>query len=322
VSLVVPAPHRRPTEEGTRPRRATGPRPRRAAEPRPRRDEVHPATASAALACLLRGPCRPVEVVAAFERALYLEHAGGLLALETCDGVHLPNGVVLVAHSAARVLGARHRCAGGMLGDGALVVGDLQVRVVRWRRARPVLRPADGATLARGLLTARAELLRRAGPAPAALAGPLRELTAALGAADPSTARQVARRSLLGRGPGLTPSGDDVLAGLLAGVPLLAEAVGIDPGGPLPITVAEVGTTVVASSSVTTALSAALLHHAVRGEVSAPVELLLLALVGQGSPGPALERLLAVGSTSGRDLALGLLAGAELVLSTSGPSGR
>jgi hypothetical protein len=312
VSPVAPAPHRRPTEP-------TGAR--RVARPR-RYGEAHPATASAALAPLLRGPCRPVEVVAAFGRALYLEHAGGLLALETHDGVHLPNGVVLAAHSTARVLGARHRCAVGMLGDGALVVGDLQVRVVRWRRVRPVLRPTDRATLARRLRTARAELLRRAGPAPAALDGPLRELSAALGAADATAARQVARRSLLGRGPGLTPSGDDVLAGLLAGVPLLAEAVGIDRGGPLLVTVADVGPAVVAASSVTTALSAALLHHAVRGEVSAPAELLLLALAGQGSLGPALGRLLAVGSTSGQDLALGLLAGAELVLSTSDPSGR
>jgi hypothetical protein len=69
-----------------------------------------------------------------------------------------------------------------------------------------------------------------------------------------------------------------------------------------------------AAPAATTALSASLLRHAAASEVAAPAAAVLAALTGSGAVVPALDRLLDVGSTSGRDLALGLLAAADLVL--------
>jgi hypothetical protein len=290
---------------------------------RPAAQVVHGSTASTALAPLVLGDPRPVRVIAAFDRALYLEHPGGLLAIETSDGVQLPNGVVLARPSSDRLLGGRHLGAGGAVGGGILAVGDLRVRVVRWRRARPVLRPTPPPVLAGRLAAAHAHLVRRRGPAPTWLAVPMAELVAALRADDAPAATAVARRSLLGRGPGLTPAGDDLLAGLLAGVAPLAAATSLGPHPLLEVVAATADAVADAAPAVTTALSASLLRHAAACEVAAPAAAVLAALTGSGSLVPALDRLLEVGSTSGRDLALGLLAATELVLHAyPAPRGR
>jgi hypothetical protein len=288
--------------------------PTSAARERPATEQAHGSTASAALAPLVLGEPRHVTVIAAFDRALYLEHPAGLLAIETSDGVQLPNGVVLARPSGDRLLGGRHLGAGGTVGGGVLAVGDLRVRVVRWRRARPVLRSTPPTVLAGRLAAAQARLVRRRGPAPTWLAVPMEELTTALGAGDAPAATAVARRSLLGRGPGLTPAGDDLLAGLLAGVAPLAAATSLGPHRLLEVVAATADAVADAAPAATTALSASLLRHAAASEVAAPVAAVLAALTGSGAVVPALDRLLDVGSTSGRDLALGLLAAAELVL--------
>jgi hypothetical protein len=278
-------------------------------------DGVHASSASTALAPLILGAFSPVVVIAAFDRALYLEHPGGLLAIETSDGVQLPNGVVLARPSSDRLLGGRHLGAGGTVGGGVLAVGDLRVRVVRWRRARPVLRPTPPPVLAGRLAAAQTRLVRRRGPAPTWLAVPMAELAAALRAGDAPAATAVARRSLLGRGPGLTPAGDDLLAGLLAAVAPLAAATGLGPSTTILEAVSATAAAVAATApAATTALSASLLRHAAASEVAAPAAALLAAMTGRGAVVAALDRLLDVGSTSGRDLALGLLGATELVL--------
>ncbi len=96
-----------------------------------------------------------------------------------------------------------------------------------------------------------------------------------------------------GKGPGLTPSGDDLLAGYIAGLVLLhrrhKEA-------------ADLASTV---RLLTNALSATLLLHASRGEVPEPVH----SLLERSDP----TALLAFGHTSGRAWLKGLeLAGALL----------
>lgn len=282
---------------------------------RHRRDGAHPSVASSALAPLLQGGQQRVAAIAAFDRAVYLEHHDGVLAVETSDGCHLPNGMVLVRSSRDRALGARYRHAQGTVGGGVVVLDDLRVRVVRWRRARPVLRRTDPQTLRASVAASWAHLEARTGRVPPELAGPLQDVVAALRTGDPATAAQLARRTLLGRGPGLTPSGDDVLAGLLAGVRLLGQAAPQDTTGSLVPAVTRSGAAIAAAGTTsTTALSAALLQHAVRGEIAVPAERVLVALTGHRALVPALDRLLAIGSSSGRDLTLGLLAAAELVL--------
>jgi hypothetical protein len=289
-----------------------------------------PAVGSSSVADLVRGTARPATVLACFPRALYLGHDGGVLVIEASDGVHLPNGVVVARHSSQRPLAAARSATRGRIGDGRVVVGDLEVQVRRWRRTRPVLRTATTGTLRRSAEEAAAALARSAPPLPAALQEARQRLVTALGASASADALHIARRELLGRGAGSTPSGDDVLAGLLAGTTLLAEVVvgsdevvvGSDEvvvGSDEVVAVAagarDLGVGVAAlAPDATTAISASLLVHASRGEVVAPAAQLLSTLTGRGAVEPAVARLVAVGSSSGRDLAAGLLAAANLVL--------
>jgi Protein of unknown function (DUF2877) len=102
--------------------------------------------------------------------------------------------------------------------------------------------------------------------------------------------------NLAGRGPGLTPAGDDVLVGYAAGLALFhgqasAAAAIARRAGPL-----------------TTSLSATLLEHASRGELPEPAHLYLES--GDAAP---LERF---GHTSGRCVRLGLTLAAA---GTDGP---
>jgi hypothetical protein len=278
-----------------------------------------PATASTGVADLVCAAPRPVSVLASFDRALYLAHDGGVLAVETLDGVHLPNGVVVAQPSVERPLAAVRAGARGTVGGGAIEVGALAVRVVRWRRARPALRAVTVVDLGRAVTAAAAAVARGAELLPASLAAPLRAVVEELRAGRDEDAHVAARDGLLGLGPGLTPAGDDVLAGLHAGTQLLAEAVvGSDELGRLAVAARRTGGRVARTApDATTAISAALLDHAARGEVAAPAGHLLAALTGAGPVEPAVDRLLAVGSTSGRDLAAGLLAAAELVTATA-----
>ena len=102
---------------------------------------------------------------------------------------------------------------------------------------------------------------------------------------------------LAGRGPGLTPAGDDVLAGLL----LVLAIAGRDR--------AELERA--AAAARTHAISRAFLLWAARGQSVAPVHHLLAALAG--GDGVAAERhrsaVAALGQTSGADVLLGLRLG-------------
>ena len=91
---------------------------------------------------------------------------------------------------------------------------------------------------------------------------------------------------LAGRGGGLTPAGDDLLAGYAAGLFLFWGRA------------REAGEIAEAAAPRTTSLSATLLRHAARGELPEPAH----ALLEQGDPGP-LQRF---GHSSGRALLVGL----------------
>jgi hypothetical protein len=135
----------------------------------------------------------------------------------------------------------------------------------------------------------------------------LAALETALERGDPTTAADVAAR-VAGLGPGLTPSGDDLLAGALA-MHAWAEAAGlIAGGGPLRLAIWE------AAAPRTTRLGSQLLGAAVTGEVATPLAALLTSLFRRvGTFPPDLAPLLAVGETSGADLLAGVrLAGRAL----------
>ena len=114
---------------------------------------------------------------------------------------------------------------------------------------------------------------------------------------------------LVGLGPGLTPSGDDVLSGFAAIMALLSPQLSADF-----ISRKHIASTIVeVAKPRTTKLSAVLLEFASRGEVSEQFGALLLSLNLPSSEfetvQKAADRVLAFGASSGGDSLLGMLLG-------------
>jgi hypothetical protein len=125
------------------------------------------------------------------------------------------------------------------------------------------------------------------------------DLVEAVVSRDPDRAALVGRR-LIGRGGGLTPEGDDLLAGAAAVV-----ASGSWPGA-----LREAWLTALVGADLrsrTTALSATLLELAVRGMAPEPLQALV---AGEAS---ALDRLVALGHSTGRAIARGAAVGLSTV---------
>ena len=257
------------------------------------------AAASSSLRSALTGPSRPATWLGVTTSALYLQISSepGALALLAHDAVRLPCALLLPTTAAERPLTVlvparpQREC---LVGDGKLAwtsaAGPVVVRAVReWRPASA----SPGAVVASALACVRAAL-----PPPAAL-GVEAAWVSAL-----TTRPAAAVAGLTGRGPGLTPAGDDVLAGFLVG----ALAFGVDAAAVRAATAALAPTR-------TSALSAALLRHAAAGECIDQVAAAAGYLTGRaGHSSDAVARLLAVGHTSGAALATGLVAAATTAL--------
>jgi hypothetical protein len=110
-----------------------------------------------------------------------------------------------------------------------------------------------------------------------------------------------------GLGPGLTPAGDDALAGILLARRALA-GMGV-----------EASLLAVARAAVTTDLSAALLGWAARGQAIEPVHAFLTAVAAGDRPAAlsATDHIASLGSSSGADLLLGLGLGLGFVTDES-----
>lgn len=228
---------------------------------------VHPSAATPQVAALLHGPPRTAEIVHRSRHAVYVRDHGHHLAVLGRDAVAVPCGLQTTWSEVGDV-------ATVVLGDGACEVDGRVLRVRRYVDAR--VAPLTGAhpLPIDALLADVAAHLPDATPAYAALR------------ADDPTAVDV----LLGRGPGLTPLGDDVLAGWLVG----RYARGRRDGAVRTAVLAE-------AARRTTAVSAVLLAHAARGEAVPELRAYVAA------PTPAsLAALRAVGHTSGTGLALGV----------------
>jgi hypothetical protein len=271
---------------------------------------------STALAADLRGAPQELTVLAVFPQAVYATTPDGeLLAVVTSDGVQHPNAAVVVPPSADRPFARLRPGALGAVGDQTLRIGDLRLRASRWWDPRPRLERRACGVVAAAARIAAERVRATSDPLPAPLDAAFAAVREALARDDHAGAATAADR-LIGAGPGLTPAGDDLLAGLLSGVATLVPAV-VAPAGTLHrlgrATDAFGRVVTGAARDRTTALSAALLGHAARGELAAPAGGFLHALCGRGELDGATDRLLAVGSTSGRDLALGLLGAVELL---------
>jgi hypothetical protein len=245
--------------------------------PPPRR-----AAASVLVRDVLVGPVTPVGVVAAGPEVAYLTVGGRLLAVVTPAAVRLPCAVVVPATTPVRAVG-----------DGAVwPVEGAPVEVGRWFDPRVRI----------------AGVVAEVPPTAAAVVRPdplLRPGTVDRFAAALTEGRAAAAVGpVLGRGTGLTPAGDDLVAGALAALRAVAAA--------SPLAEALGAAVRALAPDRTTQLSSALLLAADEGAVVPEAAAVLRALAGIGDLGAALDRLVAVGHTSGSYLAAGLLVGTRL----------
>lgn len=144
-------------------------------------------------------------------------------------------------------------------------------------------------------------------------------LASAVKSGDLRLVRQSAK-NLVGLGPGLSPSTDDMLAGLMAGLRWTVNSFRGDVAR-----VDEINRTIVTHvAGDTTLLSQQLLKHAARGEVNEAVGGLLEAILA-GEPKDvkvAAEKVLAIGESSGVDISVGISLGLLLGLDFCHIEGR
>jgi len=124
-------------------------------------------------------------------------------------------------------------------------------------------------------------------------------------------------KALIGLGSGLTPSGDDLLVGYLAGLWCTVHA-----GSERDQFIASLGKTIIDLSSQTNDISHTYLYHAVQGQVSSQLADLAEAIC-QGEARERLSKIAAaafkVGHTSGMDAVTGLLIGLAAWMSPGTP---
>lgn len=270
-----------------------------------------PAAASSATLPLINGPARSGRVLGLTASGAWIGVArpcapDACLVLTADRHARLPNALILPGPLQA--LGQLAPGHDVRLGHGRIDLGPIALRPARWWDPHPTLAPTHPRTLAHRL---------RAIDAPPPL--PLDAASAfhnALTGRHPTAALPPAR-DLLGRGPGLTPLGDDVLTAALAALRL------IGPTLPHPLAAharalhhALAAAILPLAPARTTLLSASLLHHAAAGEVAAPLAGFLHTLTGRGDPLHTLPPLLDVGHTSGAGLAAGALAAAHALTAT------
>jgi len=251
---------------------------------------------------LIGGAVRPATVLGAFPTALYLRLPGReVIALLGRDAIRLPCGLVLPTTSTEFPLSRLEGQA--LVGSSAVRVGELNVWLSHLvSPCAPTGLTADHQAVEhawRRLVTDQCADLGLG--LPGALLSDYQR---------PRVAASLVDR-LLGVGPGLTPAGDDVLAGLLVG----ARSFGLD-ADPL------AGQVLGAAPHRTTDLSAALLRCACRGEATSELRALVSALAGstahRGQLDDALAALRRVGHTSGEAMATGATAAATVALAHAG----
>ena len=230
----------------------------------PSRQRV-PGAASALTAGAVHGPLVRATVLGVHAPGLYLDVAGTVVPVVTADAVPLATAVRLTLASADAPW--RELAAGDvvLVGEGLIRLPGCDIAAARtWRPTR----------------------VRR-----------LPSLECGSGGQGSHLRTHDGVEALLGRGPGLTPAGDDALAGIL----LVAHAHGV--AGPVAAAVRE-------RLGSTTAVSAALLDAAADGYAAATVVALVDAAVAgdAAAVARALPAVLAIGHTSGADLVIGIAA--------------
>ncbi len=252
-----------------------------------------PAAASALLRGLLAGPARDAVVVGVFPSAVYVAELAGatVVAVESADALRLPCAVVVAQPRSTRPFGAVSVGMPATVGDGRVGAGPLSWHVARWWQPRVPHRWASGPRTDHADLADLADLP----PLPGQLTDGVAALERALSDCDTDGVQRAAV-ALLGLGDGLTPAGDDVLAGMM-----VASHAADDSWR------REFSAVVTAEARRrTTALSATLLGHAVGGHGIPPLLDVVDALGSDDSVTLPVARLIAVGHSSGLAMAHGV----------------
>jgi hypothetical protein len=263
--------------------------------------------------------CSELEIVAVFERSLYLRHGDSFVCLGATSVGDGPLNVLIESGEpflARRPIGevvrsAEHRIS--FRGDETLCWADAGLWSMpswplasRWSTLTAatlnmLLAASPGDGLFRHAVhpyprTARPAITSLHVRAEAAL------VALSVGLVAEPTQRvdrlKAATQDLIGFGPGLTPSGDDVLAGVLIGLHASGRT----------FLAAELGALVTAASvDGTSALSAAFLRCAIDGETSADLHRVCSAALTNTDWPSALDTLNRIGHTSGWDHLAGVL---------------
>lgn len=255
---------------------------------------------------------------------------GSLYSLVAAELDDAP-GTVRVSHTAGTMLDNLGIKPGDAVAtiDGGLVCGPVPVGaggVRSWAAALPAFpsRPADRRRLTASLAILRNEIVASgqdgglkafiSGDARTFLERRLVERAAALAgalAAGNLDGVLAAGKRLIGLGTGLTPSGDDFLAGLMVILNM--------PAGPFGRRRRETAAALVADAE-TGMVSRAMLKHAARGRTRAGAVALLEAMTGPATRdiAAAARQVMLSGATSGTDLAAGIAAGLSIGLELAG----
>lgn len=297
---------------------------------------------------LLTGPRRIARVHSAFSQAANLEVGEQFVALTAPAAPWVPNGLALAgAHGQRTLLGLRPG-QHAWIGEGEIAFPEAGVRVTgeaaeRWEPSLARHLDAVAPTmLARGLwhlatlcrperesedrcdslcapdTSSRSDLSSPGAelvPFARRIAGALDVLAGGLARADREAVLAGTRR-LAGLGPGLTPAGDDILVGACTSLTLFAS-IGVPEFRRDATALIELRRLIAETAAAqTTALSAAWLRHAGKGEFSLPLLRLGQALASGRAPtiAAATARLMRLGASSGRCAITGLLAIGQALL--------
>lgn len=259
------------------------------------------------------GEPRTGTVVATFPRSCYLDLAGRIAAVVAPELLNGPLNVVVSPPSGFSFEGISvgapvSTVAHTLMIDNAAEIDFAAAEV--WDPTVWPLPTVSGNTLWTNLHLLE-EILREEAPpeslarldhAPARAANALAALKDGLRRRDAGMVADAAGR-LAGLGPGLTPSGDDVLAGALV-------ALAVRPPADADVLRERM---VSAVAGRTTRISLAYLDAAARGEAGETWHR-LLALLPEDSPAgllPAVRRVMAFGETSGADMLMGFILGMQ-----------
>jgi hypothetical protein len=259
-----------------------------------------PAVASTAIRDIVTGRPRPATVLGAATHAVWVRAGDDVVVAPTTDATRLPNGIEIGRDASFGTFLEVEHGTTVTIGRNRVVFDALTIDAVRWWDPRPALSRVSPTELA----TRVAELPST--PSAMDLSGLIRSLDerSADGLVD-------AASELLGRGPGLTPEGDDYLAGAISGLRILGDAIG-DRSARAMLTAASPRLLSTARRTTTT-FSAALISHAARGQVAAPAASLFRALGGRGDLLAAHGELTRVGHSSGPALAAGIVLAARTI---------